>query len=429
MATGPLNSLLRHIRRAVLAQNDGESDGALLQRFVAHRDEAAFATLVRRYAPLVFGVCQRVLHHRQDAEDAFQATFVVLLHKAGSITRPEVLGNWLYGVAYYTAKNAQRMAARRRARERQVTEMAKPQPAAEEDVLRELRSLLDEELSRLPDKYRVPVVLCELQGKSRKEVAIQLDCPEGTVSSRLARGRELLRRRLTKRGLTLPAGSLAILLARDPASASVPPLLVAGTIKTALLLATSPVPAAGVVSAQVAALTGGVLKTMLLAKLKIVTALVLAMSVVTGAGLLVHNALADKPEASTAAAAPSNGQAVLPMLHGKPAQPEAKDFITVNGRVLGPDGLPLAGARLYLPHWLKQRSQGQDDLAMIQRGTTGPDGRFTLQLPRSAAPPGRPIALLAAAGGFGIDWVDLPQNATPTDVTLKLVLCHSLIVG
>src|SRR6202011_5898200 len=132
MAAGQLNSLVRHIRRVVQRHNDGETpDGELLKRFVAHRDEAAFATLVRRYGPLVFGVCQRVLHHRQDAEDAFQATFLVLLHRAGSIARPELLGNWLYGVAYYTAKNAKISAARRRARERLVTEMAQAQPVAE----------------------------------------------------------------------------------------------------------------------------------------------------------------------------------------------------------------------------------------------------------------------------------------------------------
>jgi RNA polymerase sigma factor (sigma-70 family) len=172
MATGQLDGFLRWLRTATLPHEaGGVTDAQLLESFIAQKDEAAFAALVRRHGPMVWGVCRRILRNHQDAEDAFQATFLVLLHKASSITRPELLGNWLYGVAYYTAKNAKRMAARRRGRERQVSEMAQPEPVAEEEVLRELRSLLDEELSRLPEKYRVPVVLCELQGKSRKEVA------------------------------------------------------------------------------------------------------------------------------------------------------------------------------------------------------------------------------------------------------------------
>jgi RNA polymerase sigma factor (sigma-70 family) len=414
-----LNSLVRHIRRAVSGSNDGVTDGELLKRFVAHRDEDAFASLIRRYAPLVFGVCQRVLHQRQDAEDAFQATFLVLLHKAGSITRPEGLGNWLYGVAYYTAKNAGRMTARQRARERQVTEMAKAQPAANEEISRELRSMLDEELSRLPEKYRVPVVLCELQGKSRKDVAMQLGCPEGTISSRLARGRAMLRRPLTKRGLALPLGSLGLLLARDPASASVPPLLVAGTIKTALLLATAQSPAVGVVSAQVAALTEGVLKTMLLAKLKILTGLVVALSVVAGAGLLARQALADKPAPPNIAVALSPGKPVEPAAQDSmsPVEVEvAKDLLTFSGLVLDPEGKPVAHARLYVERPSKDQRPGQDQIT--QHGTTGADGRFTLKLPRADV---RPVLLIAAADGFGIDWIELPQKNTPGDVTFHLV--------
>jgi RNA polymerase sigma factor (sigma-70 family) len=421
MPSGQLNSLVRHLRRAVLAHNDGQTDGELLQRFVAHRDEDAFATLVRRYAPLVFGVCQRVLHHRQDAEDAFQAAFLVLMHKAGSITRPEGLGNWLYGVAYNTAKNARRTAARRHVREREVSAIAKPQPVAEQELLHELRSVLDEELSRLPEKYRVPVVLCELQGKSRKEVTGQLGCPEGTVSSRLARGREILRRRLIKRGLALPAGSLAIILACDPASASVPPLLVAGAIKTALLLANSQLPAAGVVSTQVAALTEGVLKTMLLAKLKIVTGLVLAISVVSGAGLLAHTALAEKAAQAKAASPPAFREAKKPAAQNgaKPVElQEARDSISITGRVLDPDGKPVTGARLF---WVRQRKaqpQGREDFALTQQGVSSTDGRFTLKLPRTDAQLG---TLIAAADGYGIDWVELPKKNAPGEVIFHLV--------
>src|SRR5437773_2658105 len=143
MAAEPLNSLVRQIYHAVRWHPDGDAtDAELLQRFTAHRDEAAFAALVRRYGPLVFGVCRRVLHHWQDAEDAFQATFLVLLHKARSIAQPRLLGNWLYGVAYYTAKNAKASALRRRARERRVMEMSQARLVVEDDVQRELRWLL-----------------------------------------------------------------------------------------------------------------------------------------------------------------------------------------------------------------------------------------------------------------------------------------------
>src|SRR5262249_15887252 len=140
------SSLVRYIYDAVRRHHDGEAtDTELLQRFVAHRDEAAFAALVRRYGPLVFGVCQRVLHHRQDAEDAFQATFLVLVHKARSISQPELLGSWLYGVAYYTAQNAKVSAVRRRAREKRVAQLCQARLVMDEEAQRDLRMLLDEE--------------------------------------------------------------------------------------------------------------------------------------------------------------------------------------------------------------------------------------------------------------------------------------------
>ncbi len=321
MATGQLNGLVRYIHRIALGHDGGGlTDGELVKRFVGQRDEAAFAALVRRYGPLVLGVCRRVLHHRHDAEDAFQATFLVLLHKAGSIAQPELVGHWLYGVAYFTAKNAKASAARRRARERQVSEMPRAQPLSDEDGLRELQPLLDDEVNRLPEKYRVPVVLCELHGKSRKEVARHLGCPEGTVSSRLARARRLLRKRLAKRGLALSAGSLAMALCRDAVSAAVPPPLVSSTIKTAMLVAASPVPAAGVVSAQVAALTDGVLKTMFLAKLKTATALLLAVGILTGAAMLTRQVVAAKVRQAPAVPQPQSPE--QPTAQTNPGKPE-----------------------------------------------------------------------------------------------------------
>src|SRR5262249_55080585 len=153
--------------------------------YVSRRDEGAFVTLMRRHGPMVWGVCRRVLHSHHDAEDAFQATFLVLVRKAASIQPRQMVANWLYGVAHQTALNSRTTATRRKERERQVMDM--PEPAAVEPGFgRDLQALLDKELSRLPDKYRTVIVLCDLEEKPRKEVARQLGCPEGTVAGRLA---------------------------------------------------------------------------------------------------------------------------------------------------------------------------------------------------------------------------------------------------
>src|SRR6516164_94852 len=174
MASGHLTPVLRHIQKLVTPQRgEKPTDTELLQRFTGRHEEAAFAALVERHGPMVLGVCRRVLQDAHDAEDAFQATFLVLVRKAASVRPREKVGNWLYGVAYRTAREARALAARRRGRERQVTDMPEPEAPAE-DGWAELRPLLDQELSRLPDKYRTPIVLCELEGKTHKEAARQL---------------------------------------------------------------------------------------------------------------------------------------------------------------------------------------------------------------------------------------------------------------
>src|SRR5579871_3259385 len=168
MATAQMDTVIRHLCRAVLRQDGaGWTDGQLLACFIDQKDEAAFEALVRRHGPMVLGVCRRVLGNHHDAEDAFQATFLVLLSKAAGIRRREAVGSWLYGVAYHTARKARAMSARRHARETRAA--ARPRPAPTEPD-----ADLDEALHALPEKYRVPVVLCELEGKSRREVARQL---------------------------------------------------------------------------------------------------------------------------------------------------------------------------------------------------------------------------------------------------------------
>ena len=267
MATGPMNKIVQQIRRAVLLQDDtGLTDGQLLKCFIDDREDAAFAVLVRRHGPMVWGVCRRVLNQDHDAEDAFQATFMVLVKKAASIKSHELLGNWLYGVANLTARKARALKMKRHAREKQMD--AFPEPlAAQENRQHDLRPVLDGELSRLPEKYRIPVVLCDLEGKTRAEAARQIGCPEGTVAGRLARAREMLARRLTRRGVAVTAAVLSVSLAKGTASAAVPASAVASTVKAASLIAAGRL-ASEVLSAKVAMLVQGVLRAMLFTKAK-----------------------------------------------------------------------------------------------------------------------------------------------------------------
>jgi RNA polymerase sigma factor (sigma-70 family) len=296
MATGQTSELIQHVRRAVLLRDGtGLTDGQLLADYLNRRDEAALAALVRRHAPLVWGVCRRILRNYHDAEDAFQATFLVFVRKAASITSRDLLANWLYGVAHQTALNVRKTGAKRMARDRQVAEVPESE-AVPQELWHELRSLLDQELSRLPDKYRVLIVLCDLEGATRKDAARQLGVPEGTVAGRLARARALLARRLARHGAVLSGGLLAVLLAQNGASAGVPSSVVSSTIRAATLLTAGPGAAAGVVSTHVAALTEGVLNTMLLTKFKAATVVLLAVALLaTGAGWLTHQALAERP--------------------------------------------------------------------------------------------------------------------------------------
>jgi RNA polymerase sigma factor (sigma-70 family) len=286
--------------RSMLLLRDGAglTDGQLLEGYISNRDEGALAALVGRHAPMVWGVCRRVLRHHQDAEDAFQATFLVFVRKATSIASPELLASWLYGVAYQTALNARTTVARRRARERQVAQMPEPE-VVQQDLWNDLQPLLDQELSSLPAKYRILVVLCDLEGKTRKEAAQQLGCPEGTVAGRLARARVLLARRLARRGLAVSDGALAAVLAQNVSAAGVPASVLSTTIGAVSSFAADPVAAAGVITVQVATLTQGVLTSMLLTKLKIATAVLLVVVglLVAGLGALALPARAQKPAA------------------------------------------------------------------------------------------------------------------------------------
>jgi RNA polymerase sigma factor (sigma-70 family) len=290
-----MDAVLRHLHRAALLQGGaGLTDGQLLDRFLAVRDEDAFAALLRRHGPMVLAVCRRVLRDEHDADDAFQATFLVLARKAASLRGRPLLGGWLHEVAYRTSMKARTMMARRRARERLAGAKAAGATVPEEPE-QELLALLDCELSRLPDKYRLPVILCELEGRPRREVARRLHLPEGTLSSRLAQARKLLAARLTRRAGTLTAGALAAAWAQETASASVPTPLLVATARAAARAAAGGSLAAGVVSTQVMLLTEGVLKAMLLSKLKAVWAVALIVLVGAGAVGLGYQTVSAQP--------------------------------------------------------------------------------------------------------------------------------------
>ena len=272
----------------------GMDDRLLLERFVACRDEAAFEALVARFGPMVLGICRRRLHDGHDVEDAFQATFLILVSKAATIRDRDNLGNWLYGVAYRVAARARANARRRRSREVAGAEeaLAPQQPHAGEG--HELAAVLDEELSRLPEKYRLPLVLCNFQGETYEEAARRLNCPIGTVRSRTAKARELMRSRLVRRGIAPTASVLSAALTPAATRAAIPPDLVEATTAAARVVAEKAT--AGVVSASVVDLTRGVLRAMFFTKLRTVAVTVLAIvTTATGVGVVARQVAATPP--------------------------------------------------------------------------------------------------------------------------------------
>ncbi len=272
MALAQLDSVRKAFDRVRDAANGG--DGELLTRYRTRRDQDAFGSLVRRHGPMVLGVCRRVLRDAHAADDAFQATFLVLAKRADAVRPPDRLAPWLYGVAYRTALKARGRAFRRTRVERAyAAEVSNRPPAASEEAA-DLLPVIDEQLNALPEKYRTPLVLCALQGLNKAEAAACLGLPEGTVSSRLARAREMLRDRLTRRGVVVPGAALAVLCTAGALQAAVPPALAASAAGVAS--------GSALVPATVLTLSHEVLRSMTLLKLK--TLCVAALSVALAGG-------------------------------------------------------------------------------------------------------------------------------------------------
>lgn len=278
-----------------------ESDTELLERFVCQRDESAFALLMNRHGLMVLNVCRRQLTSHHDIEDAFQTTFLILARQAGSIRKRASIGSWLHGVALRVTAQQRATAARQPLRDRRRFQQQSREPHFEIAV-RELQDLLDEELQRLPEKYRIPLVLCYLEDQTHEEIARQLAWPVGTVKGRLARGRELLRGRLARRGLNLLAGSLATFFAVNTTSSAVPPSLATATLKTV----------GGIMSLPVATLSDHVMHSMALARLKSMSAVLLLLGLLgTGAGVMTHRQFAPESPKSPTPYSKSTHEATL----------------------------------------------------------------------------------------------------------------------
>jgi RNA polymerase sigma factor (sigma-70 family) len=281
MSEGQRSTLLAYLRRLVGAAENDDSDAELLERFAAQQNETAFEALLHRHGPLVWNVCRRTLADEHAAEDAFQATFLVLVRKARSVSKKASIRSWLHGVALRVALRARQQEQLRRCRERET-----PTRHLGEASWQDVRPILDEEIQRLPEKYRLPIILCYLEGHTNEEAARVLNCPRGTIAMRLARARERLRSRLIRRGVTLSAGTLTAWLTDNAMSATMSPLLLAQTAKCVLM---------GAVSGPIATLTEGVLHAMFMSKIKMATAFVLMLAAITGAGAGAYYLRAQAP--------------------------------------------------------------------------------------------------------------------------------------
>jgi RNA polymerase sigma factor (sigma-70 family) len=404
MVNSQLGMVLRHLCDLTAAKGtECASDTELLRRFCAGREESAFAALMQRHSRMVWGVCRDVLRHEQDAEDAFQATFLALARQASSIRKGEAVAGWLHGVARRIALAALRARAARRVHERQARSMPPEKPLSEE-ALREALGMLDHEVQALPERQRAVFVLCCLEGKSRTEAAHALGWKEGTVASTLARARQLLNQRLARRGVTLTSALCAVVLVRQ-APAAAPAILAPATVRAALSYAAgNGLP--DTVSPMVVELAKGATTTMMTIKRTAALVVLLAL----GLGATGLSALAPPAEPSQRPAKPPADQA-----RARPAAAEDKatESREVSGRVVGPDNKPFKGAKLFVIT-RDARKEGRK-----AKATTGADGRFKVVV--APADLKRQAKLVATAGEHGPDWVELARTAGPRELTLRLV--------
>jgi RNA polymerase sigma factor (sigma-70 family) len=437
MAAGS-ETVLRYLRRLVLPTEPGEAtDAALLGRFVSCKDEQAFTALVDRHGPLVLRVCRRVLGDVHDAEDAFQAAFLILARKAATVHPREALTAWLHGVARRVALKA-RSARTRPFREPRTaaTPLADPRPDPLAELSgRELLLIVDEEVRRLPEAYRLPVILCCLEGRSLEEAARQLGWKLGSVKGRLQRGRARLQARLQRRGLTLSAGLAAAEVSRGAVSAAAVGQLVVRTVRGAVAFRAYQAVAAEGITSGAAALAAETLRAMARTRLKSAAALLVATCLLV-TGWAIHRAGPSQPTAPlhdplspfptedrAARAAPAD----LAVSRRAAPRDGSDAPVEVSGRVLDPGGKPLAGAELYVGYALRRRASDSQlrPTAYPRRATSGADGRFRFVFARSeldarGLDDWRP-AVAAVAAGYGPDWAEIGDPGGGAGLSLRLV--------
>jgi RNA polymerase sigma factor (sigma-70 family) len=429
LRNGSMGSVVEHLRRiAGVPEERPPLDRDLLERFLGERDESAFTALVQRHGPMVAGVCRRILPSAHDVEDVFQATFLLLAHKARSIRKHDSLGCWLHGVAHRLALRVKARAARQRG-------VGNPSPGIEgrtdmahaDLTWRETRALLDEELQGLPDDCRAALVLCYLEDKTHDEAAHQLGWSKGTLRRRLGQGRELLRQRLVRRGLSLSVALVTTLLAEGTARSAVPTGLAHTTARTATLLAGGK--ALGTItSAAVADLVRGGLQGLVTGKLKIATAVLLAVGLLTAAGVLTRQTTdaRETPAVETVVAeAPATEKAVTPKADN------GGETVEATGRVVDPEGKPVTGAKVYFLRWVvsdrPHRGRGPARAADVVRAQSGADGKFHFAVARAGYLDGWEkknwfnASVVAVRDGYGPAVATTSQERQLRNLTLRLV--------
>jgi RNA polymerase sigma factor (sigma-70 family) len=378
----------------------------LLSAFTTRRDDNAFAVLVCRHGPMVLRVCRRVLSHEEDAEDAFQATFLVLARKAAAWRNKSTLAGFLHGIAYRADLRTKQAVARRGKYEGRAPTRATVNPA-DEISWREVRSLVDLEIAGLPEEYRTVVVLCCLENLSQAEAARRLGLKERTLSSRLETARRRLGQRLARRGVDL-AVVLAVAAWAAPSASAVPAALMASTIKAGIATAAGE-GMSSVVSATVAELVERATTAMIASKIRLATVVLLAVTMLAGAGAwtCITRATSHPNGLPAASASPALAS---PAHQFEAPQQQPGGVLTVTGRVLDPDGRPVGKARLFVPHPRKNGASLLQDAI----GTTDAQGRFRVSFRPSNDD--SPNILLAHAPGFGVDWIELKEGERQTDV-------------